>query len=164
MEQETQVTHKLQKPCWKGLGDKQEHLHYWEQLVFIRRLSHKSGKLGWNRRDGKKGFLDGIKCQYKIMIYMLLVVCSVAQSCLTLCDPMDCSLPSSPIHGISQASILEWVDMSSFRGSSQPRRNPYLLWLLHWQADSLPLSHLGSWALLLWSGTKMLNHMSHFES
>ena len=33
----------------------------------------------------------------------------VAQSCLTLCDPMDCSLPGSSIHGIFQARILEWV-------------------------------------------------------
>ena len=33
----------------------------------------------------------------------------VAQWCTTLCDPMDCSLPGSPIHGIFQARILEWV-------------------------------------------------------
>ena len=33
----------------------------------------------------------------------------VAQSCLTLCDPMDCSLPGSSIHGILQARVLEWV-------------------------------------------------------
>ena len=32
----------------------------------------------------------------------------VAQSCLTLSDPMDCSLPGSSIHGISQATVLEW--------------------------------------------------------
>ena len=32
----------------------------------------------------------------------------VAQSCLTLCDPMDCSLPGSSIHGILQASVPEW--------------------------------------------------------
>ena len=32
----------------------------------------------------------------------------VAQSCPTLCDPMDCSLPGSSIHGISQAKVLEW--------------------------------------------------------
>ena len=43
------------------------------------------------------------------------------QSCLTLCNPMDCSLPGSSVHGISQARILEWVAMSSSRGSSQPR-------------------------------------------
>ena len=40
------------------------------------------------------------------------------QSCLTLCDPMDCSPPGSSVHGILQARILEWVAMPSFRGSS----------------------------------------------
>ena len=45
----------------------------------------------------------------------------VAQSCLTLCDPMDCSLPSSSVHGILQAKVLEWVAVSFSRGSSQPR-------------------------------------------
>ena len=47
--------------------------------------------------------------------------CLVAQSCLTLCSPVDCSLPGSSIHGISQARILEWVAMPSSRGSSRPR-------------------------------------------
>ena len=43
--------------------------------------------------------------------------------CLTLCDPMDCDPPGSSVHGILQATTLEWVAMSSSRGSSQPR-NP----------------------------------------
>ena len=59
----------------------------------------------------------------------------VAKSCLTLCDPMECSMPGSFVHGISQARILERVASSFSRGSSPPR---------HWKADSLPLSHLGS--------------------
>ena len=45
----------------------------------------------------------------------------VTQSCLTLCDPMDCSHPGSSIHGILQARKLEWVAISFCRGSSQPR-------------------------------------------
>ena len=45
----------------------------------------------------------------------------VIQSCPTLCDPMDCSLPSSSVHGILQARILEWVATSFSRGFSQPR-------------------------------------------
>ena len=45
----------------------------------------------------------------------------VAKSCLTLCDAVDCSLPGSSVHGISQARILEWIAISFFRGSSQPR-------------------------------------------
>ena len=36
----------------------------------------------------------------------------VTQSCLTFCDPMACSLPGSPVHGILQARILEWVAIS----------------------------------------------------
>ena len=46
--------------------------------------------------------------------------CMHAQSCLTLCDPMDYSLPVSSVHGILQARILEWAAISSSRGSSQP--------------------------------------------
>ena len=45
----------------------------------------------------------------------------VTQSCLTLCDPTDCSLPGSSIHGIFQARVLEWVAIPFSRGSSQPR-------------------------------------------
>ena len=45
----------------------------------------------------------------------------VAQSCQTLGDPMDCSLPGSSLHGILQARVLEWVAISFSRGSSQPR-------------------------------------------
>ena len=45
----------------------------------------------------------------------------VAQSCLTLCDRMDCSLPGSSVHGIFQATVLEWIAISFSRGSSQPR-------------------------------------------
>ena len=44
-----------------------------------------------------------------------------AQSCPTLCDPMDCSPPGSSVHGISQARKLEWIAVSFSRGSSWPR-------------------------------------------
>ena len=42
----------------------------------------------------------------------------VAQLCLTLCDPKDCSMPGSSVHGILQARILEWVAIPFSRGSS----------------------------------------------
>ena len=45
----------------------------------------------------------------------------VTQSYLTLCNPMDCSLSGSSVHGIFQAWVLEWVAVSFSRGSSQPR-------------------------------------------
>ena len=50
----------------------------------------------------------------------LHLCCLVAKSCLTLCDPIDCSLPGSLVHEISQARILEWVAISSSRGPSWP--------------------------------------------
>ena len=65
------------------------------------------------------------------------VKCSdVAQSCLTLCDPVDCSLQGSSVHGIFQARVLEWVAISFSRGSSRPR-SPAL------RADTLPSEPLG---------------------
>ena len=55
------------------------------------------------------------------------------------CDPVNCSPPSSSVHGVSQASILEWVAISFSWVSSQPRDGTCVS-----QTDSLPLSHLGS--------------------
>ena len=45
-------------------------------------------------------------------------ICSVTQSCLTLCNPMDCSPPGSSVHGIFQARILEWVAISFSRNAT----------------------------------------------
>ena len=67
--------------------------------------------------------------------------CVLSQSCPTLCRPMDCRLPGSSVHGIFPARVLEWVAVS-FRGSSQSR--DLTPCLLHWQAGSLTLCHLGS--------------------
>ena len=44
----------------------------------------------------------------------------VTQSCLTLCDPKNCSPPGSSVHGILRARVLEWVDFPFSKGSSQP--------------------------------------------
>ena len=46
----------------------------------------------------------------------------VIQSCLTLCDPMDCSLSGSSVHEIFQARVLEWIAISFSRGSPRPRK------------------------------------------
>ena len=52
----------------------------------------------------------------------------VAQSCQTLCDPIDYSPPGSSVYRILQASILEWVAIPFSRGSSQPRDQT---WVFH---------------------------------
>ena len=54
------------------------------------------------------------------------------------------SPPGSSVHRIFQVRILEWVAISYSRGSSQPRDRTRVSCLLHWQADSFPLCHLGS--------------------
>ena len=64
-----------------------------------------------------------------------------AQAYLTLCNPMCCSPPGSSVHRIYQARILEWVAISSSRGSSFLRDWIQISCLLNCQADSLPLSH-----------------------
>ena len=55
------------------------------------------------------------------LLRQLMVHAKLLQSCLTLCNPMDCSPPGPSVNGILQASILEWVAMPSSRGSSWPR-------------------------------------------
>ena len=62
----------------------------------------------------------------------------VTQSCPTLFDPMDCSLPGSSVHGILQARILEWVAISFSRGSSWPR-------------DQAQVSHIAGRRFNLWA-------------
>ena len=53
----------------------------------------------------------------------------VAQLCLTLHNPIDCSPPGSSVHGILQARILEWVTIPFFRGSSQLRDWTQVSWI-----------------------------------
>ena len=56
-----------------------------------------------------------------------------AQSCPTLCDPMDCSPPDSSVHGILQTKILGWVAMSSSTGSSWPKDQTWtILYITNW--------------------------------
>ena len=53
---------------------------------------------------------------------LLVHLCAkLLQSCLILCDPLDCSQPGSSVHGILQVRILEWVAIFSYREPSQPR-------------------------------------------
>jgi len=63
----------------------------------------------------------------RVCVYACVYVCMCVhahvrtQSCLTLCYPVDCSLPGSSVCGIFQARILEWATISHYKGSSQPR-------------------------------------------
>ena len=50
----------------------------------------------------------GVGCHFLLQCMKVKSESEVAQSCLTLCNPMDCSLPGSSIHGNFQARVLEW--------------------------------------------------------
>jgi len=54
----------------------------------------------------------GVGCHFLLQCIKVKSESEVAQSCLTLSDPMDCSTPGSSIHGIFQARVLEWVAIS----------------------------------------------------
>ena len=69
------------------------------------------------------------------------VLCLTAQSCPTLCDPMDCSPPGSSVRRILQAGTLEWVAMPSSRGSSQPRGGTERV--KGWKARGLQTEEIG---------------------
>ena len=96
-----------------------------------RRASQK--RQGWNsshqggqEKAGTSGV--GRECSYHLKAL-------VAQSCSTLCDPMNCSPPGSSVHGILQARILEWVAIPSSGDLPDPGIKPRSPTL---QADSLP--------------------------
>ena len=61
---------------------------------------------------------NGFGGQWESDVLVYHIVGVHAQSCTILCDSTDCSLPGSSVHGISQARILQWVVISSSRGSS----------------------------------------------
>ena len=90
------------------------------------------------------GTLSSLRLSSHIHTWLLekpCVLCLVAQWCPTLCDPMDCSLPASAVHGILQARIVEWVAMPSFRGSSWPR-------------DWTQVSHIAGRFFIVWAARK----------
>ena len=86
-----------------------------------------------------------------------------AQSCLTLCDPMDYSQPDSSVHGIFQARILEWVAISYSKGFSRPRDRTQVSWvspIARWFFTAAPHTHTrvnldhSAWSITSWTGDK----------
>ena len=97
---------------WRNCIIKQ--FHYLNVQLYLFLKHSRQGITHWNSQR-----FCWIKCK-KVNTYSLCVgvcvcvcarahVCSVAKSCLTLCNPVDCNLPGSSVHGIAQARILEWV-------------------------------------------------------
>ena len=66
----------------------------------------------------------GVGCHFLLQCMKVKSESEVAQSCLTLSDPMDCSLPGSSIHGIFQARVLQWGDIAFSEGEPQGYGKP----------------------------------------
>ena len=97
---------------------------YWLSFTWTWKVSHLSkcwGQMAWSY------FSVSVKHFYKSKRYDGTESgseCLVAQSCPTLCDPMDCSLPGSSVQGIFQARVLEWVAISFSRDLPDPGIEP----------------------------------------
>ena len=96
----------------QSVSDRRSH---W--LVFY--VVPHANTLEWPSERLKKAVFWGAYLYFPFFI-SLPSESEVTQSCLTLCDPVDCSPPGSSIHGILQARILEWVAISFSRESSKP--------------------------------------------
>ena len=124
---------------WKKEGTK-GHIYMYDYYLYVRFHLCEASRTGQSVETQScdyRGCLMGIPLRWKKMF-----CCLVTKSCLTLCDPMDCSPPGSSVHRISQARILERVAIFFSRQSSGPR---------DWTRIScigrqilLPLSHQGT--------------------
>ena len=85
-----------------------------------------------------KSLLQHHNLKTSIIVLLLIRKERKVQSCLTLCNHMDCSLPGSSVHGIFQARVLEWVAISFCRGSSWPR-------------DRTQVSHIAGRRFIVWA-------------
>ena len=103
--------------------------------------------------------LEGVHqgCILSPCLFNLYVECEVAQSCPTLCNPMDCSLPGSFLHVIFQARVLKWVAISFFRGSSQSGDQT---WVSHIAGRHLPSEPPGK-AYMQSTSCQMPGWMNH---
>ena len=124
--------------CCRSWGCKE--LDTTEQLNNKKRINRSHSQLRGCTETGSLAFACGL---------------SLAQMCLTLCDPMDCSPPGSSVHGITQVRILEWIAISFSRGSSQSRNWTCVSfigrWVLYLLNHRRSLSFADPWAKAWWA-------------
>ena len=82
------------------------HFDIWQNQYNIVKLKNKIKKKG--KKKGKKKKNTGVGCHFLLQCMKVESESDVPQSCPALSNPMDCSLPGSSIHGIFQATVLEW--------------------------------------------------------
>ena len=138
--------------------------HQWDSLLYGIPLHSVNGKNCWNKLESRAGgfyFLGSLPFRSPCIdfipflnatallwspLHMMYVL--TAQLCLTFCDPMHCSPPGASVSGIFQARILEWVAISSSRGSSWPRDWTQVS-CISWISRQI-LYHCATWEDLNW--------------
>ena len=123
-----------------------------EQRETARPRSHTSFLLCCCNCSTSLFLLSVFYCAWPVHSTLFYVLCLFAQLCPTLCDPRDCSPPGSSVHGILQATTLEWAAMPSSRGSSRPR-------------DRTQVSHVAGRFLTSWATreAKLYSSNVHIE-
>ena len=129
MDSETQQEWVLQTPCreglpkgWKGHRRRRSSHHRTQESRSTPEAAgyhtvEQTSSLQCQRSSSTTQKMSEMQI---LRLYPAAVLCC-AESCPTLCDPMDCNPPGSSVHGILQSRILEWVVISFCRGSSQPK-------------------------------------------
>ena len=97
-------------------------------------------------RDSYNSDIWNLSCEVKVL---------VAQSCLTLCNPMDGSLPGFFVHGILQERIPEWVAISFSRGSSWPM-DPTWVYCIDGSFFTIWAAREALWDLVPWPGIELM--------
>ena len=113
---------KLKKIIYLVIVSKKSNLIYWRDTKVSNRINNMLPQKCWERQNVYcTKTLSRRCCGIDSVVCTLCCCCLVAKLCSTLWDPMDRNLPASSVPGISQARLLEWVAVSSSRGSSLPR-------------------------------------------
>ena len=121
----------MDREAWRaavhGVAKSWTRLSGWTELNWMNNnVEHYSYVYGyfcilWSGSTGLSPFVRLFVFSLFICIFTCYVCARSLQSCAAFCDPMDCGLPGSSIHGILQARILKWIALPSSRGSSWPR-------------------------------------------
>ena len=137
----------------KKKGVEAERIVGWDKTIKTVKIFENYIKLVWlearslieklvmrQEEKGRDVNVETVEMRYILRCRVCALLCPI------LCGPMDCSLPGSSVHGASQARIQGVGGHFLFQGVFRTTQglNPYLVHLLHWQADSLLLCYLGS--------------------
>ena len=125
----------MDREAWRatvhGVAKNRTWLSDWTKLNYMHQIMNSSLRIHGSCVSLVKetdNYISEYNADNRYTVCVCVCVCVCTQLCLTLCD-IDCSPPGSSVHEILQARILEWVVISSTRGSSQPGDLNHVSWI-----------------------------------